>query len=367
MGRTVIPFGPQHPVLPEPVHLTLTLEDDVIVEAVPRLGYVHRGLEMLARKRTPEQMVFVVERVCGICSMMHAMCFCEAMEELHGVAAPPRARWLRVFWAELHRLHSHLLWLGLFADSMGLENLFMQFWRVRELVMDMNEATAGNRVIISVNVIGGVRRDLSAEHASWCREQLATARQETDRLCRAMFDDYSVRLRTEGKGVMTGARALALGAAGPTLRASGVAEDIRMLDKDIYASLGFEPCVERGGDCRARGVVRWREAVQSVDLALGALDRLAGAELAGGELASRIKGGAKDRPVGEAVNRIEQPRGEALYYVKADGGKMLDRVRIRTPTFANVPPLLEMLPGCTLADAPVVVLSIDPCISCTER
>ncbi len=363
MGRTVIPFGPQHPVLPEPVHLTLTLEDDRIVGALPRLGYVHRGLELLARKRTPDQMVLVVERVCGICSMMHGMCFSQAMEDIHGIEPPPRAAWLRVFWAELHRLHSHLLWLGLFADAMGFENLFMQYWRVREKVMDLNEATAGNRVIVSVSVIGGVRRDLTPELAGWCREQLHVIGAEVRRLGRAMLSDYSVLKRTRGKGVLSTQRALELGAVGPTLRGSNVAQDVRMLDKDVYAALGFTPCVESDGDCWARTRVRQREAEQSVDLALGALDRLAGGELAGGELAVKVKG----KPEGEAVRRVEQPRGEVLYYVKADGGKLLDRVRIRTPTFANIPCLLEMLPGHTLADAPVVVLSIDPCISCTER
>lgn len=358
MGRTVIPFGPQHPVLPEPVHLTLTLEDDVVVEALPRLGYVHRGLELLARTRTPEQMVLVVERVCGICSMMHGMCFSQAMEDLHDIVPPPRAKWLRVFWAEVHRLHSHLLWLGLFADSMGFENLFMQVWRVRERVMDVNEATAGNRVIVSVSVIGGVRRDLTPELIAWCGEQLAWVRAETDRLCRAMLADYSVQRRTRGKGLLTRERALELGAVGPTLRGSNVAQDIRMLDDEIYKALGFAPCVEPDGDCWSRCSVRCREALQSADLALAALDRLPGGELS-------VK--AKGKVEGEAIRRVEQPRGEVLYYVKADNGKFLDRVRIRTPTFANVPALLDMLPGHSLADAPVVVLSIDPCISCTER
>ena len=358
MGRTVIPFGPQHPVLPEPVHLTLTLEDDVVVEALPRLGYVHRGLELLAAQRTPDQMVLVVERVCGICSMMHGMCFCQALEELHGVTPPPRARWLRIFWAEVHRLHSHLLWLGLFADAMGFENLFMQLWRVRERVMDVNEATAGNRIIVSVSVIGGVRRDLAPDMIAWCREQLDWVGAEVRRLGPAMLGDYSVRQRTRGKGVLTGERARELGAVGPTLRGSGVPQDIRMLDKEVYAALDFTPCVEPDGDCWARASVRCREALQSVDLALAVLDRLPE-----GELAVKVSGKAQ----GEAVNRIEQPRGEALYYVKADGGKFLERVRIRTPTFANVPALLDMLPGHSLADTPMVVLSIDPCISCTER
>ncbi|MBU1611801.1 MAG: nickel-dependent hydrogenase large subunit [Proteobacteria bacterium] len=358
MGRTVIPFGPQHPVLPEPIHLTLTLEDDIIVEALPRLGYIHRGLELLARKRTPDQMVQVVERVCGICSMMHGMCFCQALEDIHGITPPPRAQWLRVFWAEVHRLHSHLLWLGLFADALGFENLFMQFWRVRERIMDIQEATSGNRVVVSVSVIGGVRRDLNPDQMLWCRTELAGVRDEVHRLGKAMLGDYSIAKRTKGIGVLTPERAHALGTVGPTLRGSGVAHDIRMLDQEIYGAMEFKPCVENDGDSWARLTVRIRETEQSVDLALGTLDRLPQ-----GEIAVKPKGQAE----GEAVRRVEQPRGEALYFVKADGGKLLDRVRIRTPTFANIPALLDLLPGHSLADAPVLVMTIDPCISCTER
>ncbi|BCS89917.1 nickel-dependent hydrogenase large subunit [Pseudodesulfovibrio sediminis] len=358
MGRTVIPFGPQHPVLPEPIHLTLTLEDDRIVEALPRMGYVHRGLELLAQKRTPDQMVQVVERVCGICSMMHGMCFCQALEEIHGIEPPPRAKWLRVFWAEMHRLHSHLLWLGLFADALGFENLFMGFWRVRERIMDMQDATTGNRVMVSVSAIGGVRRDLPPDLESWCRRELIGVRDEVHRLGKAMLGDYSTAKRTKGIGVLTAERAHDLGTVGPVLRGSGVAHDIRMLDKEIYGALEFTPCVETDGDSWSRLAVRIAESEQSANLALGALDKLPQ-----GDITVKVKG----RPEGEAVRRVEQPRGEALYYVKADGGKLLDRVRIRTPTFANIPALLDLLPGHDLADAPVLVLTIDPCISCTER
>jgi len=136
MRNTVIPFGPQHPVLPEPIHLKLTVEDERIIEAIPNLGYVHRGLERLADTRDFHQMIQVVERVCGICSIIHSHCYCMGIEELLGVEIPKRAQFLRAMWAELNRLQSHLLWLGLFADSFGFESLFMQFWRVRERILE---------------------------------------------------------------------------------------------------------------------------------------------------------------------------------------------------------------------------------------
>lgn len=358
MLKTVIPFGPQHPVFPEPIHLQLTVEDEIITAAVPALGFIHRGLETLADRRDFYQMIQVVERVCGICSMLHAMCYCQGIEEMMAIEVPPRARYLRVIWSELHRMHSHLLWLGLFADSFGFESLFMQFWKIREKVLDINEATTGNRVIVSVNAVGGVRKDMTSEQLQWIQSELAEVKTEVNRLGSTLLDDYTVKKRTVGKGVVTKNKAYELGLAGPTLRASGVAQDMRMLGYAAFNELDFEPVLETNGDCHARSKVRFREVLQSIDLIRQAIGKIPG-----GEVQVKVKG----RPAGETVTRVEQPRGELLYYIKANGSKNLDRLRIRTPTFANIPALMTMLPGQYLSDVPVIVLSIDPCISCTER
>ena len=325
---------------------------------VPSLGFVHRGLEKLADIRDFHQMIQVVERVCGICSVIHALCYCQAIEELMEIEVPPRAKYLRVIWSELHRMHSHLLWLGLFADALGFENLFMQFWRIREKIMDINEATGGNRVIVSVVVIGGVRRDLDADQIRWILSYLDTVEKELKRLEDTLLNDYTVKKRTVGKGNLTAQQAFELGAAGPTLRGSGVAQDIRQTGYAAYSDLDFEPVVETGGDSYARTKVRFGETLASVELIRRAI-----AKLPDGEIRVKVKG----KPQGETVMRVEQPRGELLYYIKASGEKNLDRLRIRTPTFANIPPLLTMLPGMWLSDVPVITLSIDPCISCTER
>jgi ech hydrogenase subunit E len=358
MARTILPFGPQHPVLPEPIHLTLEVEDEIVKSAVPALGYVHRGLEKLCEIRDFNQMIQIVERVCGICSKIHAMCYCQGLEELMDVEVPRRAKYLRVIWSELHRIHSHLLWIGLFADSFGFESLFMQCWRIRERIMDINEATTGNRVVVSVNVVGGVRRDLSKEHQTWIGEQLKLVEKEVLALKSTIVSDYTVKRRTQGKGVLTKEAAHQLGAVGPVLRASGWAQDARMLGYAAFDELEFAPVVEYDGDCYARLAVRFREVLQSVDLVRQALSRLPE-----GDINVPVKG----KPKGEVMTRVEQPRGELFYYIKGNDTKNLDRLRIRTPTFANIPPLLAMLPGIELADVPVVVLSIDPCISCTER
>ena len=358
MQKTIIPFGPQHPVLPEPLHLKLTVEDEVITEVVPALGFVHRGLEMLAHIRDFHQIIQVVERVCGICSMIHAMCYCQGIEKMLAIEVPLRAKVLRIIWSELSRIQSHLLWLGLFADSFGFESLFMQFWKIREKILDINEATTGNRVIVSVNVIGGVRRDLDSQQMQWVLEGLCWVEDEVGRLETTLLSDYTVKKRTVGKGILPKEKAYELGAVGPTARASGIAQDMRLLGYSALDRLDFEPVVETGGDCYARSRIRFREVLQSIDLI-----RQAQSIIPRGETRIKVQG----RPQGEIFSRVEQPRGELFYYIKANGTKNLDRLRIRTPTFANIPALITMLPGMWLSDVPVIVLSIDPCISCTER
>jgi len=359
MAKTIIPFGPQHPVLPEPIHLKLELEDEKVIGVTPVIGYVHRGLEKAAELNKYPQNIFLVERMCGICSFTHAWTYCLGIEKMLNVVAPPRAGYLRVVWSEVGRLQSHLLWLGLFADALGFESLFMQVWRARELVLDINEMTAGHRIIPSTCTIGGVRRDIGGDMAVAVQGKLAALKQMLDdTITQTVIHDATIKRRTVDKGRLPRDRAEMLGAAGPLARASGIAIDMRLTNYGPYAELGFSPIVETGADCYARTMVRLRETYQSITLIQTALARMPQGELA-------VK--AEGLPDGETFTRTEQPRGELVYFLKGNGTANLERVRVRTPSFANIPPLLAMLPGSDLADVPVVVLSMDPCISCTEK
>lgn len=358
MPKTVIPFGPQHPVLPEPLHLKLVMRDEKVLEAIPAIGYVHRGLEKLTETKEYTQNIFVVERICGICSFMHALAYCQGVEELMQVQVPDRARYLRVIWGELHRTHSHLLWLGLLADAFGFESLFMQSWRCREKVMDLMDATAGSRVIISTNAIGGTRRDIAPDMLAHVDEVVTDIEQELRDIEKVFLNSTTVKQRLCGIGVLSKEDAYALGAVGPVARASGIAQDLRKTGYAAYGELDFEPVVETDGDSYARTAVRIRELHQSFSLIHQAI-----AHIPDGDYAVPVKG----NPDGEVISRVEQPRGEVLYYLKANGTKKLSRLRVRTPTFANIPALLHMLPGHQLSDVPVLILTIDPCISCTER
>ena len=359
--RTVMPFGPQHPVLPEPVHLDLVLEDERVVEAVPQVGFVHRGLEKLVEKRDYKHFVHVAERICGICSFGHSMGYSQAVERLMGIEVPERGQYLRVIWHELSRIHSHLLWLGLAADAMGFESLFMHTWRLREHVLDIFEKTAGGRVILSVCTPGGVFKDIENTELNAICGVLASLLEEYDQIANTFLMDDSVKNRLVGVGYLSKQDAINYGCVGPFGRASGIEMDVRMAGIDAYSKLyDFHPVVSTEGDCYARCKVRIEEVRQSIDI----INEMVG-RIPAGEVRVDVKGNPEEGS--SAVMRVEQPRGEAFYYVRGNGTKFLDRFRVRTPTSANIPGMAGALAGCDLADVPNIILTLDPCISCTER
>lgn len=357
-NRTVIPFGPQHPVLPEPIHLDLVLEDEKVVEAIPSIGYVHRGLEALVKKKDFIEYTYVAERICGICSFIHGLGYCQSIEEIMKLEVPERALYLRTMWAEFSRVHSHILWLGLLADAFGFESLFMHSWRIRERILDIMEETTGGRVIFGACKVGGVRKDIDPDTLKRIGTLVVDIEKELREITDVFMNDFTVQTRLVGVGPLTKQEAYSLGAVGPVLRASGVAQDIRKLNYAAYGSIDFEPIVETAGDSYARCVVRIKEIYQAMDIIRQCI-----AKMPGGPVEIKVTG----NPNGEYFSRLEQPRGEVIYYVKGNGTKFLDRVRVRTPTFANIPSLLQMMKGCDLADVPILVITIDPCISCTER
>ncbi len=356
--QIIVPFGPQHPVLPEPIHLDLVLEDEKVVDVIPSIGYIHRGFEKLVEKREYPDYVYIAERTCGICSFIHGLTYCQGIEQVMNIEVPDRALYLRTIWSEYSRLHSHLLWLGCFADSFGFENLFMNAWRIRERILDVMEQTTGGRVIQGACKIGGVRRDIDNEKLRQMSSDLDSIGKEIDELTSVFLRDNSIKHRLQGVGVLGKTDAYQLGAVGPVARASGLAIDIRKTGYAAYGRLDLEIPTEQEGDSYARCVVRARELFTSIDLI-----KQAAKAIPDGPVDVKVTGA----PNGEYFSRSEQPRGELIHYVRGNGTKFLVRSRIRTPTLTNIPPLVKMLQGCELADVPVIVLSIDPCIGCAER
>ena len=359
--KTILPFGPQHPVLPEPVHFDLELEDEKVVQAIPRLGFIHRGLEKLVEKKDYTQFVFITERICGICSFGHSLGYCQTVESLMNLEIPPRAEFLRVIWHEFSRVHSHILWLGLAADGFGYENLFQQCWRVRERVLDIFEKTTGGRVILSACNVGGTLYDITDEELHGIREECEKIRRDYSAITGAFLNDRSVASRLVGVGYLSEADARNYSIVGPFARASNVNNDVRCIGDGGYGYLSeFTPILSTDGDCFGRVFVRVNEVFQSLDIIEELIDKIPE-----GPIMNTPKGNPE--PGSQASMRLEQPRGECYYYAKGNGTKFLDRMRIRTPTSENVAGMTMALAGCDLADVPMIILTIDPCISCTER
>lgn len=360
MSAIRIPFGPQHPALKEPINFTFSVDGERVVSVRPRLGYVHRGIERLAEGRTYVQNLYLVERICGICSQAHAICYSQAVEEVLGVQVPPRARFLRTIMAELERIQSHYLWLGVTAHEMGFDTLFMYLWRDREVVMDTVEEISGKRVNPGVNTIGGMRRDLTEPIIDHTRNGLDLLGERTTYYRNVFARDPTILMRTRGVGVLEPQDASDLCAVGPTLRASGIGADVRADDPyAAYDEIPFDVIKYDGCDVANRILVRCDEIIESINLVGYALDNLPEGDI-------RVKVPAAI-PEGEAVSRVEAPRGEDIHYVRANGTDKPERLKVRAPTLANIPSLCKMLVDVNIADIPVIIAGIDPCISCTER
>lgn len=358
MKRTVVPFGPQHPALYEPIHLDLVLEDEKVVEAIPSFGFVHRGVEKLASQRNYKEYLQVVERICGTCSYMHGMSYCQGIEQLLEVEIPLRARYLRTIWCELSRVQSHLLWLGRLAETLGFEALSMESWRMREKILDMMEDSTGGRIISSVNRIGGVARDMDRGMLEGFVREIDRLEPALRRITKVFLTDLTVRSRLFETGVLTKEDALRFGAVGPMMRASGIEMDTRMLGYAAYGDLELSIVTSNGCDSLARCEVRIGEIFQSFHLI-----RQAVAKIPAGDIRVPVN----SNPRGEIMVRVEQSRGEAVSYLKGNGTPNLERFYVRTPTFANIYAMLQILPGAQFADVPLLLLTVDPCISCVER
>jgi ech hydrogenase subunit E len=213
-------------------------------------------------------------------------------------------------------------------------------------------------VIFGSCKVGGVRRDIDAETMANMLRQLVEIERDIREINQVFLSDNSVKARLCDVGVLSKGEAYDYGCVGPTLRASGVNQDLRQLGYAAFSDLSFQPITRTEGDSYARCAVRCEELIQSLDLI-----RQAASKMPAGEIEVKVTG----NPTGETITRTEQPRGEVVYHLQANGTKNLQRFRVRTPTFANLPAMLKLLQGCDLADVPILVLTIDPCISCTER
>lgn len=360
MSEVRIPVGPQHPALKEPAHFLFTVDGEVVKDAELRLGYNHRGIEKACESRSYIKCLYLIERICGICSHSHTTCFAQGVEEILGLDIPPRAKYIRTIVAELERIHSHLLWLGVAGHEVGFDTLFMYTWRDRELVQDVLEDISGNRVNYAINTIGGVRRDLDRRQVELTLETMDVLEARTKYYQKVATTESTFVARCKGVGALPTALARELCAVGPMARASGVSYDVRRDDPyAAYAEMPFNVITVDSCDVLGRAVVRVLELYESYKIVRHALRGLPDGAIA-------VKAPRKV-PAGEAVSKYEAPRGEDIHYIRADGGETPERVKVRAPTMANLPAVIESLKGGYIADIPITVASIDPCFSCTDR
>lgn len=357
--ENIIPIGPFHPLLEEPEFFKFYVEGETIVDADVRIGYNHRGVEKLAESKSYDQDVFLVERICGICSTSHPFAFVRAAEDVSGIIVPERAQYIRVIIAELERIHSHLLWVGLAGHFIGYNTVFMWAWKYREPVLDMFEIISGNRNHYAMFKVGGVRRDISEEQSKALLKTLDEVEKFSAMLTKAVMDDPVLHSRTKKIGVLSKEDAINYGVVGPVARSSGLALDIRKnFPYEAYDQFDFNMIVLEGGDVFNKAAVRLLEIVESIKIIRQALKKLPGGP---------IDGEVREIGIGEGIGQHEAPRGEVIHYIRADGGPNPERHKIRAPSFMNVPCFKKTVIGQSISDAALITAAVDPCYCCTER
>ncbi len=358
--ESVMPFGPIHPSLKEPEYFKLILEGERIVQVIPRIGYVHRGIERAAQERTWVKNTYLFERICGICSFAHSLGYTHAVEGLTAFEVPKRAKYIRLIVAELERIHSHLLWLGLVGHWAGFDTLFMWVWKDRERILDLEEAITGNRVHKSYSTIGGVRMDFPDTIAEKIKVDMDYIEKRADYYEKLVESEETFTVRTKGVGRITQEKARLLCPVGPLLRCTGIARDVRV--EDPYAAYDEVPPrvqTSNDGDIAALLKIRLNEIRESCWMVKTAVERLPS-----GPYKVSVP---RTIPAGESTFHVEAPRGELFYFVKSKGGSSPERVKVRSSTVANILTATEMLKGHTLADVPIVLTGMDPCFGCMDR
>ncbi|MFA5840150.1 MAG: nickel-dependent hydrogenase large subunit [Candidatus Margulisiibacteriota bacterium] len=357
--ENLIPIGPFHPLLEEPEFFKFYVDGEKIVDAEVRVGYNHRGVEKLAESKTYDQDVFLVERICGICSTSHPFAFVRAAEDVSGIVVPERAQYIRTIIGELERIHSHLLWVGLAGHFIGYNTVFMWAWKYREPVLDVFEAISGNRNHYAMFKVGGVRRDINAGDVP----SLLKAIDEIDKFCsmlvKAVMDDPVIQARTKGIGILKKQDAIEMAVVGPVARASGVNIDVRKdFPYEAYDKINWDVITMEGCDIFSKTAVRLLEILQSTKMIRQCLKNLP---------AGPIEADVREVGVGEGIGQHEAPRGEVIHYIKANGANNPERHKIRAPSFMNVPSFKKTVIGESIADAALITAAVDPCYCCTER
>ena len=361
MSLIEIPVGPQHPALHEPIMLRVRADGERVVDVQVVNGYNHRGAEKLGERNTWIKNIFLYSRVCGICNTVHAQTYTQGVEFIGGIEVPPRAQYLRTLIMELERIHSHMLICAVMAEVIGFDSLFMLMMRDREPVMMLKELVTGNRVLSDYYTLGGVRRDIDEVKKDKILKVLEKVEERVKHYKKVFLEDFTLSKRLRDVGIVKPLDAVKHSLVGPTLRGSGVKSDVRRDDPyAAYGEIPFNVITYDGCDSLSRMLVRFDETLESIEMVRYVLNHLPQGPIA-------PKTPVRTLPKGEAFSRVEAPRGELFYHIVSLGGDKPYRVKVRTPSFHNIINGVIAYKDAHIADVPVILTSVDPCISCTER
>ena len=347
-------MGPHHPSTHGVCRLLLTIDGEKVVKVVPYIGYLHRSIEKICENRTYAMCIPVLDRFEYVTAMSCNYVFSLAAERLAGIEVPERAEYLRVIMLELNRIASHLIFFGTTAMDIGALTPFLYALRERELIMDLFEMTCGQRLTYNYIRVGGVSKDIPKEFIPQCRVAIKTIDEKVEEYKRLLNGNPIWKVRTIGVGKLSGELALAYGASGPILRASGVDYDLRRDDPySIYDRFDYKIPVYQNGDVFDRYMVRLDEIQESCKIVAQALDGIQD-----GDIKAKVSPKFKP-PAGETYTRIENSRGEMGVYLVSDGTTKPFRLKARGGSYAHLQLLPEISTNCLIADLVAIFASFD--------
>ena len=358
-----INLGPQHPSTHGVLRIGLTINGEVIVKAVPDIGYLHRGTEKLAEVRNYHHCVALTDRWDYVAAMPNNLVFCLAAEKLMGVKATPRADALRVIMCEMNRVASHLLFFGTYGIDLGAYTPFLYAFREREMILDLFEMICGARLTYNYIRLGGVMTDASADWLKRTNEFVEYFKPRLDEYDTLLTYNPIFMARTQGVGIVSPAEAVDWALSGPNLRGSGVNHDVRKSDPySGYENYEFDVPLGKTGSCWDRYFCRVQEMRQSIRIIEQAIAKLP----EGPFMAPGVAKIPKPAP-GEAYAHVEGARGDLGIYLASDGGISPFRLHVHAPSFINLAMLQEKLVGMKVSDVIALLGSIDIVLGEVDR
>lgn len=358
----MVNMGPQHPSTHGVFRIVIWIDGERIVRAEPHIGYLHRGSEKLCEGELYSQIITLFDRLDYVANLNCELAFCMATEKLMSLAVPERAEYIRVILCELNRIASHMLFYGVYALDMGALTPILYGFRERERIQSLFESVTGARMMHNYIRPGGVKEDLPDDFPKRMRVLMDDLHRAIEECDRVITNNEMFLARTKGIGVISGEDALDFGVTGPALRASGVVEDVRISEPySIYDRFDFGIPVGSKGDCWDRYYVRIEEMRQSMRIIEQAME-----QIQPGEIQTPIRGMIRP-PKGEVYLRTESPRGDFAVFLVSDGSQHPYRVKVRAPSFANLQALQHMMRDAYIADAVVILGSIDIVLGEVDR